>query len=102
MPRIVAGSDDNAASCLTHTHSQFCGWCGCQAYIHNVKTHTNECSTDYILYHLTRDACISTYHDGIISMVLLFNKCGISCRKLDNVKWIERITSSTSDGAANT
>ena len=101
MPRIVAGRDNDAAGCVTHAHRQFgCGR-GSQTDVHHVEAHAHERSADHILHHFARNARISAHHNGVAALILFFNKRGISCRKLDDVKRIERVAGFTSDGAAN-
>ena len=62
---VVRSSDDDTAGCTTHGNSKFGGRSSSQTDVQHIVAHTHEGSTNHILYHLARDACITAYNDGI-------------------------------------
>ena len=100
---IVAGSEDDTTASLLHGHGNLSGRSGSQSDVDHIESHAHECSTHDVLYHLTGDTCITSHHNLVgLDGSGLTNQRSVCAGELHDVEGIERITSLTADGAADT
>ena len=98
---VVACGDDDATIGATPAHSKLCGRRCCQSDVYHVEAHAHECAANYILHHLTRDACVTSYNN-LVALACATNKGSVGRCKLNDVERIDRVACRTADSTANT
>ena len=63
MARVMRCCDYYSTVCSCHGYGKFCSRSRGKTDVHDIKAHTHESATDNAANHLTRDACITPYHN---------------------------------------
>ena len=100
---VMRSCDDDTTGSTTHGYSQLCSRSSSQTDVQYIVTHTHQSSTNYILYHLARDTCITANHDGVaLRSTATTDECSVSRCKLDDVERIQSIARWTADRSTDT
>ena len=99
---VVAGGDDDTTCSTTPLHGELCGRRSGQADVHHIVANTHERTTDHVLHHLTRDTCVASNHDLVACrLAATADEGGVSRCKLHNVKRVQSVARTASDGTTD-
>ena len=98
----MRSGEDDAAGCFFAGYSQLGSRRRCHTDIDYIVAHTDECTGNEQVNHLTRDAGVTPHYDAVVVRDHASALGCISCGETNDVHRIEAVAYATTNGASDT